>query len=446
MNQSKEKDLTKGEVPHILKKLTIPMILGILGLVIFNLVDTYFVGKLGTLQIAALTYTFPVVLVINSINLGLGIGAAAVISKAVGENNREKVIRLSTDSISLGVVVAIILAVVGELTIKPLFTALGANEQVMIYIVQYMRVWYAGVPFVVIPMIGNNAIRALGDTKTPSIVMLVAAIVNTIMDPLLIFGLGPFPELGVQGAAIATAVARFITFAVSLYVLIIREKVIVVKVIKIKEMLHSWKDILFIGLPNAIARAVRPLGAGVITRIISGFGNVYVAAFGIGTRIEYFSLAVVSALVAIIPVFVGQNFGGKRIDRIKEAISVSKKFVVYYSIAAYIILFLIARPLASLFSKEAIVIDNVVLYIRVVPLAYGFQGILMIINGALNAIRKPIKAALLNIIQMLAVYVPLAYFLSKPFGMIGIFISLVISYVILGTVSIGIFNKEINNL
>ncbi len=446
MNQSKEKDLTKGEVPHILKKLTIPMILGILGLVIFNLVDTYFVGKLGTLQIAALTYTFPVVLVINSINLGLGIGAAAVISKAVGENNREKVIRLSTDSISLGIVVAIILAVVGEFTIKPLFTALGADEQVMVYIVQYMRVWYAGVPFVVIPMIGNNAIRALGDTKTPSIVMLVAAIVNTIMDPLLIFGLGPFPELGVQGAAIATVIARFITFAVSLYVLIIREKVIVVKVIKIKEMLHSWKDILFIGLPNAIARAVRPLGAGVITRIISGFGNVYVAAFGIGTRIEYFSLAVVSALVAVIPVFVGQNFGGKRIDRIKEAIQVSKKFVIYYSIAAYIMLFLIARPLATLFSKEAVVIENVVLYIRVVPLAYGFQGILMIINGALNAIRKPIKAALLNIIQMLGVYVPLAYFLSKPFGMVGIFISLVISYVILGTISIGIFNKEINTL
>ncbi|MCK5812437.1 MAG: MATE family efflux transporter [Clostridiales bacterium] len=446
MSQSKIKDLTKGKVSEILRKLTVPMILGIFGMVIFNLVDTYFVSKLGTLQIAALTFTFPVVLIINSINLGLGIGAAAVISKAVGENDREKVIRLSTDSISLGIVVAVILAIVGELTIKPLFTALGADQQAMVYIMQYMRIWYAGVPLVVIPMIGNNAIRALGDTKTPSVVMLIAAIVNTIMDPLLIFGLGPFPELGVQGAAIATAIARFITFAVSLYVLIVREKVIVVKIIEIKEMLSSWKDILFIGLPNAIARAIIPLGAGVITKIISGFGNVYVAAFGIGTKIEFFSLAIVIALVAVIPVFVGQNFGGKRIDRIKEAILVSKKFTIYYSVVIYILIFLFARPLASLFSKEKDVISNVILYLRIVPLAYGFQGVLMIINGALNALRKPIIAALLNIIQMLAVYVPLAYFLSKPFGMVGIFVSLVISYILLGTISIGVFNRGINKL
>ncbi len=176
MNRNNSKVLTtEGDIASVLKQLTLPMIFGILGLVAFNLADTYFVGSLGTNQIAALTFTFPVVLVLNSINFGIGVGTSAVVAKAVGAGDSKKVKRLSTASLSLGFIVAFIAIVIGELTIEPLFNALGANEDTMPYITQYMRIWYVGVPFVAVPMIGNNAIRALGDTKTPSIVMMVAA-------------------------------------------------------------------------------------------------------------------------------------------------------------------------------------------------------------------------------------------------------------------------------
>lgn len=431
MNKGRVKVImTEGDIASILKKLTLPMIFGVLGMVAFNLSDTYFVGKLGTAQIAALTFTFPVVLVLNSINMGIGIGTSSVISKSVGEGNKKRVISLSTSSLLLGFLVAFIAIMIGELTIEPLFRALGAEEDSMVYIIKYMRIWYAGVPFVAIPMIGNNAIRALGDTKTPSIIMMVAAGVNIILDPLLIFGIWIFPELGVAGAAFATVFSRMLTFVFALYILGFREKVISIKGESFYTIIKSWGTILFIGTPNAIARIILPIGVGVITKLISKYGTDAVAGYGISTRLDYFALAIPQALASVIPVFVGQNFGAGKSKRITSSIRISQRFMIIYGIVAYIVLFLIARPLASLFSDAEEVIQLVVLYLRIIPIGYGVQGILLIYNGTLNALQKPVKAASINVFQMLIIYVPTAIVVSKIFGITGIFVALVVSYLI----------------
>ncbi len=180
--------------------------------------------------------------------------------------------------------VVFVFVVFGLLTIKPLFTMLGATSEVMPYIESYMRIWYLGVLFVVIPMVGNNSIRAMGDTKTPGIVMMIAAIVNTILDPILIFGLGPFPRLEVAGAAIATVIARMTTFTVALYVLIIREKVVELKKVPFDEVLESWKTILFIGLPNAMAKVIMPIGIGIITGLMARESIEAVAGYGVAAK------------------------------------------------------------------------------------------------------------------------------------------------------------------
>lgn len=432
---SKRRDLTQGDIVESLKTLTIPMIFGILGIIAFNLADTYFVSKLGTKQMAALTFTFPVVLVLNSINLGIGIGSSAIISKAVGEKNHDKVTRLSTDSLSLGVAFAIIAMVIGFFTIDPIFKALGADPSTMVYVKQYMTIWYAGVPFIVIPMIGNSAIRSLGDTKTPSIVMMVSAGVNIILDPIFIFGFAFIPAMGVQGAAIATVCSRFITFLFSLYILIFREKVVSVKAIHFKELLNSWKDILYIGLPNAISKMIMPIGIGIITGLIATFGTGAVAGFGIASRLEYFSLILISSLSSVLPVFVGQNFGAGKIDRILKALKVSEKFSFINGIVACGLLFLFARPLAQLFTKDQAVIETIIVYLRIVPLGYAFQGVLLIVTSGLNALRKPIEAALINLAQMLLIYIPMAKVTSSFWGIKGIFVSLVTSYVIMSFVA-----------
>ncbi len=437
-------DLTTGDIKTQLKQLTIPMIFGILGLVAFNLADTFFVGKLGTSQMAALTFTFPVVLILNSLNMGLGIGASVIISKAFGEKDHEAVKELSTDSLLLGFTFAIIASFIGLLTIEPVFNMLGADHTVMPFIKEYMSIWYFGVPFVVIPMIGNSIIRALGDTKTPSMVMLVAAISNIILDPILIFGLGSFPGMGVKGAAIATVIARSITFSIALYVLIYREKVVSIKVIHVKSLLSSWKTILFIGLPNAIARMIIPIGLGIITSLISKYGYDVVAGYGIATRIEYFALAVTAALSSVIPVFVGQNLGANKMTRIKDSMAYSQKFSMLFNLAIFIFLYITAPFIARLFSQQEQVIEVIVMYLRIVPIGYGMQGIVLIVGGALNALRHPILAASLNLSQMLIIYVPLALLLSSIFGLPAIFASLVISYIVVGIISIIVFKKILN--
>ncbi|MBN2795697.1 MAG: MATE family efflux transporter [Clostridia bacterium] len=425
---SKRADLTQGSVIKILTDLTIPMIFGILGIVAFNLADTYFVGKLGTSEMAALTFTFPVVLVLNSITLGLGVGASAVISKAVGEKNHALIKRLSTDSLSLGILFAIIAMIFGYLTITPLFTALGANGEALQHIKSYMYVWYAGVPFIVIPMIGNSAIRALGDTKTPSYVMMISAGLNIIFDPIMIFGIGFIPGFGVKGAAIATVCSRSLTFLVAFYILAFREHVIDLKLVSIKTILKSWGQILFIGLPTAFSKIILPIGLGIITKLIASYGQDVIAGYGIATRIEYFALTLINALTAVIPVYIGQNFGAKKYERIYQGIHVSEYFSIASGIFIYGMLFFSAPFLAKLFSEQKTVQEMVVLYLRIVPLGYTVQGIHMVINGSLNALHQPLKAAIMNIIQMFVIYVPLSVLLSPKLGIKSIFYILIISY------------------
>ncbi|MCK4516768.1 MAG: polysaccharide biosynthesis C-terminal domain-containing protein, partial [Spirochaetaceae bacterium] len=236
--------LTEGNVPRMLIRLTIPMIFGVLSMVLYNLVDTLFVGRLGKDQLAALSFTFPVVLVISSLALGVGIGASAAISRAIGAGDHGRVRRLTTDSLLLALLIVGVFATAGILTIDPLFRLLGANERILPYINEYMSIWYPGMVFVVFPMVGNNAIRATGDTRTPGIVMMIGALANAMMDPLLIFGIGPFPALGIRGAAAATLFGRSITFVAAIYVLSVREHLLDFRRPKIAAVLSSWKEVL----------------------------------------------------------------------------------------------------------------------------------------------------------------------------------------------------------
>ncbi len=446
MKGSRSRSLVDGDVRKLLTSLTIPMIFGMLGVVAFNIADTWFVGKLGTVPLAALTYTFPVVFVLNSINLGLGVGTSTVISRAFGKGDMWKVKRLATDSLAMGLLFSLITAVAGEFTIDPLFTMLGADETVLPYIREYMTIWYAGAPFIVIPMLGNSAIRALGDTKIPGIVMMVSAITNIALDPLLIFGYGPIPALGVKGAAIATVISRAITFGVALYVLTVREKVITLAKTESSVIYKSWKAILYIGVPNALAKSIIPVGAGIITGLISSYGKEAVAGYGVATRVEFLALTVVMALSSVIPVFVGQNFGAGKLSRIDKGVKLSERFSVLSGVVLHGVLALCAPLIASLFTSDQAVAEVVVLYLRIVPAGYALQGVLMILNGAFNAVNQPLMASGLIVLQMIVIYVPLAIWSSSMFGITGIFGALLFSIFLVAAIGHTEFNRSLKKL
>ncbi|MBN1926685.1 MAG: MATE family efflux transporter [Prolixibacteraceae bacterium] len=421
MEGKRGKNLTEGPIRKQLFGLTWPMMLGMMGIVIFNLVDTYFVGKLGVQQLAAMSFSFPVIMFFNSLSQGVGIGTSSLISRNIINTDRNEVRKMAGSALLLGFLVAVVFTVAGLLTIRPVFTALGAKDSVLKYVNEYMTVWYIGVPFVVFPMIGNNIVRATGDTLTPGLTMVAIAIVNAILDPLLIFGYGPFPEMGIKGAALATVIARCIGLVVILVILIKREKLLTIYIDRIKSILSTWKNVLYIAGPAALTLLITPISIGFITRILSGFGKEAVAAFGVASRIEMFVLMVIASLGSVLIIFVGQNLSKNKFQRIFSALKISSIFSIVWGILVYVLLLFFGKPVATLFTNDTHVTGIIIKYFIIIGASYVFQGLVMLSTSSFNGINKPYPSTLFSIVRMLVLYVPLAWLGARLFNINGVF-------------------------
>jgi len=429
-------NLTMGPVFGHLVSLTFPMIFGIFAIVAFNFADTYFVAQLGTKELAAMSFTFPVVMSIAGIALGLGTAAGSVISRAIGEGDYKKVKRLATDSLRLSFLIVVLFVIGGLISIKPVFTLLGASPEILVLIKEYMTIWYIGMAFVVVPMVGNNAIRASGNVIYPCLIMVGSASINVILDPLLIFGLYGFPKLGLSGAALATVIARAISLIFSLAVLHFKEKMLDFSFAGLKYFFDSCKKILYIGIPSATTNIIVPLSVGIVTRLVAQFGTVAVAAIGAGTRIGAVALIVIMALsTALIP-FIGQNWGAKNLKRVHLSIVHSNRFALLWGILMAIALFLLANPLANLFSRDPLVIHSIINYLWLVPFGYGLRSICMLAIAVFNAINRPLIATSLSLVWMFCLYIPFAYIGSYWGGVNGIFLGIGLSSILAGIIAL----------
>ena len=414
---------------------TVPMVLGIVSMMAFNVVDMFFISKLGVKPLAALSYTFPVVFVVSGFVLGLGMGASAVVSRAIGQGDYTRVRRLSTDALLLGLLYAVIFIVIGMVFFDSIFTLLGADLAMRELIKQYMHIWFMGMAFVSVPMVGNSLIRATGDTIIPGLLMVVAILINVILDPLLIFGIGPFPRMEIAGAATATVISRGVTFVIALYLLSRKYKLLTFKTPGLKALMTSWWQVLYIGLPNAFTNIIIPLGIGVITNMLSKYGPEVVAGFGIASRIKSFAFTVIFALSTVLGPFIGQNLGAGKLCRVKHVIKIAQRFSLLWGGAIAVLLWLFAYQIAYLFTDNSAVVSTVVMYIRLVPIGYGLHGLLIITNTGLNVLRRPLHALFLNIFYIFVLSLPLMYFSARIWQVRGIFTAAVIAKIIAGTVA-----------
>ncbi|MDY6781832.1 MAG: MATE family efflux transporter [Cyanobacteriota bacterium] len=427
-----QRRLTEGPVSTTLIQLTLPMVWGIFAIVAFNLADTYFVGQLGTQPLAAMSFTFPVVMALGSLAMGLGVGASSVIARAIGQGDLRRVQRFTTNSLTLALTAVIIFVAIGLWTIDPLFQALGAGQDILPLIRDYMQLWYFGMVFLVVPMVGNSAIRAAGNTLTPSIIMSVAAGINILLDPLLINGAFGFPRLELQGAALATVISRAITLVAALFVLHFKERMLSMHIPDLKETLWCWKDILAVGLPAAATNTIVPISIGAITSLLAVHGAEAVAGFGIASRMESFALIPVMALSASISPFVGQNWGAEAFGRVKQSLRQSFLFCLGWGILMAIVLGLGGRSLAALFSQNRQVIDVAQRYLWIVPISYGAAGMIQVSSSAFNAMGKPTPSIVMTIARMFVVYLPLAYIGSQIAGATGIFVAALVANGLVG--------------
>ncbi|MBB1331066.1 MATE family efflux transporter [Pseudoalteromonas sp. SR43-7] len=438
-------DLLNDPILPTLKTMTIPMIFGMITLMMFNIVDTFFVSLLGTEPLAAVSFTFPVTFTVISLAIGLGIGTSAVIAKALGSNKIDEARFDASISLMVGVVLVIVLSSVGYLLIDPIFTLLGAGAQVLPLIHEYMNVWFIGSVFLITPMIGNSVLRASGDTKTPSIVMGGAGLINAILDPILIFGFGPVPALGIQGAAIASVVAWSVAVVIILYILVVKKRLLSLKAGK-QTVTGAIRKILKIGLPAAGANMLTPVAMAVMTALVAHHGPEAVAAFGVGSRIESIASILVLALSMTLPPFVSQNFGAGKLCRVKEAYTGTLKFVMVWQFAIYVLLIAFSGVISQLFGKEQAVIDVIKLFIYTIPLSYGLQGVIILSNSSFNALHKPMNALVLSVIRLFIFYVPFAYIGNEIAGLLGLFIGAAIGNLFTAIVAYKWFMKKLEAL
>ena len=433
--------LTVGPVSGSILSMMLPMALGILVMIGNGLVDAYFIGQLGYAQLAAVSYAFPVWFVAAGIVMGLGTGTSSVLSRFIGAGDTKSVKQIATHSMILAVLAGAVVTAIGLLSIESLFGLLGANEETMPFVKSYMTIYYWGSLFLGIPFIGNSILRANGDAKTPSLLVAFSAIVNAVLDPILIFGWFGFPEMGVAGAALASVVSTVAFLLASLWVLIFRDNLLTSIGHSLSSMISSWKQVLHVGLPAIASNLIAPVSSALVTALVSTYGQEAVAAYGLAGRIEALVIVLLMALGGATAPYVGQNYGAKKFNRLVDGFKFSARFALFYSIFCILLLYFISSTILGVFTDNEDVIRLAMIQLMICPWGYGFLGIASICNGSFNAFARPLPAMTISISSTLVIYVPLAYLLAYYYGFQGIHIAQVLANIFAGCVAIVWYRK-----
>ncbi len=427
--------LTQGSVGRHLVDMAVPVLFGIFTMMAQAFADMWFIGRVGDRELAALSFAFPILMIVTSVAIGLGAGTSSVVARAIGAHNHRRARRLATDSLMLSFGITAIISAIGYLTIHPLFTLLGAPADMIPLIAGYMTILYLGVPFVVVGMVGISSMRATGDTRLPSMLMVMASAANVILDPILIFGVGPIPAMGLNGAAMAALLSRAAIFGGTLYFMRTRFDMLTFNKPDPGELRNSWADVLHVGIPAAGTNAIIPIATGVITAMLARYGPEAVAGFGVASRVESLTLVLFYALSAVIGPFIGQNISAGRSDRIFEALRLCTLFCVGTGLIMAALLAISGEWLPTLFSDNPQVTAVSTLFLMIAPISYGAYGMVMIMNASFNGMGKPMPAVHISVSRMAVIYLPLAFVANRFFGITGIFVSYAFANIVTGVIA-----------
>jgi len=448
-------DLTQGKVPSSLAKLTAPMMMGVSSSILVQTLEMGFIGQLGTAYVAAITFTFPLVMILTSIALGISIGTSSVIARSVGSkqysntsssafSDDNDVRRLGTHSLILVFVAMVVIAALCWLIIDPLFLAMGAKPEMLPLIHSYLDIYLPGSVLFTTSMICGSIMRANGSAAIPGIIMTVGSVINLILDPFLIFGWFGLPAMELAGAATAMTLTRFLTLVVTLWYVYHGSMILTKSVFK--GWLASTKRILHIGVPAIATNLIGPFTAAYITFLIADYGQDAVAGFGVAGRLEALAAMLLFALSGSIGPFVGQNWGARQFSRVRRGVNVTYIFSLSWGFIVAIPLFFFGEDVARLIDAKPEVVKVAGLYLALVPWSYGLWGVLMMSSASFNALGKPLPSTALSFARMIVVYVPLATLLNDTMGYVGIFAATLVSNALFGVVSWKWFSVRLDSM
>jgi putative MATE family efflux protein len=426
-------DLTNGPVRAHLIRMAVPMVWSIFSVMAVQLANTWFISMLGTTELAAIGYTFPVAMVVSNLVFGINIALSSVVSRLIGEKKIDDVRRVTLHGIMLGVSISGFVAIIAYVFLEHIFHILGADETVMPVIRQYMPLWLISSVILAIPINANSAIRASGDTFQGAIIMVGMALMNFLLDPILIFGWFGVPHFGVAGGAISTIIAYSCAMAGMLYVLIVRKNMVSTDSLHLDKLKDSLKRLVHIAIPAGLANIIQPLTGGAITALLAIHGHEAVAAFGVAQRVEAMAMLAIIALAVGLAPIVGQNWGAAKYERVHEVIGLAIKFNFIWSFFMTILMALGAAHIARTFSDDPNVIHDTTIYFWIMPFTYAFGNLVFGWSSAFNSMGMP-QRALTMIVFKSIITIPAAWLGGHLYGVAGIFAAMAAVNMISGIV------------
>ena len=438
-----ETDYTTGSIDRAIFLLSVPMVLEMLMEGLFAIVDIFFVARLGKEATATIGLTEVVMSQVVALALGLSMATTAMVARRIGEKDKEGAAVAAMQSILIGITICIIIAIFFYFKAGDILRFMGGSEELIKVGTGYTRILLAGSSTMFFLFLLNSIFRGAGNAAIAMRTLWIANGINIVLDPLLIFGIGPFPEMGVTGAAVATTIGRGIGVCYQVYHLVNGKSLVH---LKLRHLTAVWV---------IIWRLIRVSSTGVlqffiataswlfIIRIIALFGDAAVAGYSIGIRIVIFTILPAWGMASAASTLVGQNLGAMQPERAEKSVWRTAFFNMIF-LTTISVLFVITAPwLIPLFTKEPEVIEQGVLCLRIICLGYVFYAYGMVIGQAFNGAGDTITPSWINFVAFWLLQIPLSYLFAKLFnwGPVGVYWAIAISESMLAVIAIVVFRR-----
>lgn len=424
--------------------LSIPVIIEMFGEGLFALVDMIFVSHISVNAVSVVTITESMLFVVFSIAMGIAMATSAIVARRIGEKDPEKASHTTRQAIYLALVLGTAIGVFGLVYAPTLLTAMGADEQVVSEGMGYTRIMFGSNVIIMLLFIINGAFRGAGNSAIAMWVLLGGNTINIILDPIFIFGLGPIPSFGVEGAAMATTVGRSMAVVAQLFILFKGNTRLKLFVNGLKVDLKLIKEILKISLGGMGQFLIESVSWLVLMAILAREGAAQVAGFGIGFRIIAFSLLPSWGLAQAAAALVGQNLGALKPDRAQTSVVRIALFNLVFLLLVSVVFFLASETIVrDFFTQDPEVVKYATLSLKVVCLGYVFFAIGMVMSQAFNGAGDTLTPTVINLFCFIQVQLPLAYLLTKYFdwGILGVLVCISICHSLHAVVSVVLFRQ-----
>ncbi len=410
---------------------------------IFAVVDVFFVGRLGPDAVATVGLTESLITLVYALAMGLSIGATAIVSRRIGEKDPEQAARAAVQAIALGVVLGVPVSVGGAFFARPLLALMGAEPWVLEHGVIYTHIMLASMSSVVLLFLINAIFRGAGDAAIAMRVLWLANALNIVLTPCFIFGWGPFPEMGLAGAAVATALGRTAGVVFQLYWLAHGSRHLRIRREHLRLEPRTMVTMLRLSGLGMFQSFVGMASWVVLARIVATFGSAATAGFTIAMRLILFALLPSWGLGNAAATLVGQCLGAQKPERGERAVWTAGRYNMVFLGSVGLLFLLAAEPLVGAFTQDAASLAYGVSCLRIVSCGFLFYAFGMVLEQAFNGAGDTLTPTLINLGCFWVMELPLAWALALPLGMgpTGAFLSITISYGLLAVVSAVLFRR-----